>query len=186
MNKINKKQHFADQYEDENVLLVFRRHPVVMRKGLIFSSIALLLGVIPTAIKPELGFGWFIGGIIAGLMLAVIVFFPFWLSWYFSLYIMTDQRFIQISQKSMFNKSVVDIILSQVQMVNYEIAGLQETLLGFGTIMIQTYVGELVIKDVHHPSKIQKAMLKILRDNGLSPNTVSPFVKQENVSAEEP
>ena len=132
------------------------------------------------------GFGWFIGGIIAGLMLAVIVFFPFWLSWYFSLYIMTDQRFIQISQKSMFNKSVVDIILSQVQMVNYEIAGLQETLLGFGTIMIQTYVGELVIKDVHHPSKIQKAMLKILRDNGLSPNTVSPFVKQENVSAEEP
>jgi hypothetical protein len=52
-------------------------------------------------------------------------------------------------------------------MVNYEVAGLQETLLGFGTIMMQTYMGELLIHDVHHPAHIQKKMLKILRDKGI-------------------
>ncbi len=52
-------------------------------------------------------------------------------------------------------------------MVNYEIAGLQETLLGFGTIMVQTYMGDLVIHDVHHPARIQKKMLRILREQGI-------------------
>ena len=61
----------------------------------------------------------------------------------------------------------MDVSLSQVQMVNYEIAGFQETLLGFGTIMMQTYMGDLVVHDVHHPAKIQKKLLRILRDKGI-------------------
>jgi len=58
--------------------------------------------------------------------------------------------------------------LGQIQMVNYQIAGLQETLMGFGTIMMQTFVGDLVIHDVHHPGRIQKKILQILRDQGFS------------------
>jgi hypothetical protein len=52
-------------------------------------------------------------------------------------------------------------------MVNYEVAGFQETLLGFGTIMMQTYLGDLVIHDIHHPSKIQKKLFGILREQGV-------------------
>ena len=51
-------------------------------------------------------------------------------------------------------------------MINYEISGFQETLLGYGTMTVQTYVGELVIKDVHHPKKIQKAITVKLREHG--------------------
>jgi hypothetical protein len=58
--------------------------------------------------------------------------------------------------------------LSQIQMVNYQIAGLQETMLGFGTLVMQTYMGDLVIHDVHHPAKTQKKILEVLRDNGVS------------------
>jgi hypothetical protein len=93
--------------------------------------------------------------------------FPAWISWYYTMFIVTDQRFIQMSQKGMFNRSLVDIALSQVQMVNYEVAGMQETLLGFGTIMMQTYMGDLVIHDVSHPAKTQKKLLSILRDRGI-------------------
>ena len=59
-------KYFEDQYEDEEVLMVFNKHPVVMRKGLVFASVALLVGVIPAAIKPELGFGVFFGGLGVG------------------------------------------------------------------------------------------------------------------------
>ncbi len=58
--------------------------------------------------------------------------------------------------------------LPQIQMVNYEVSGLQETLLGFGTIMMQTLVGDLVIHYLHHPQKIQKRILEIMRDNGVT------------------
>jgi len=76
--------------------------------------------------------------------------------WHFSVFIVTDQRLIQITQKGLFHRSVVDMGLSQIQMVNYEVSGLQETLLGFGTIMMQTFVGDLVIRDVHHPLRSRK------------------------------
>jgi hypothetical protein len=86
----------------------------------------------------------------------------------------TDQRFIQIAQKGFFHRSVADLGLSQIQSVNYEVAGLQETLLGFGTIKMQTYVGDLVIHDVHKPAKIQKQILSILRDKGIAATSTYP------------
>lgn len=160
-------KYFEDQFDDEEVLIVFRKHPIVMRKGLVFGSLGPLLGVLPAAIWPTLGFGWFFGGLAAGFVLAFLLFFPSWIAWYYSVYIVTDQRFIQIGQKGLFHRSVVDIGIHQIQMVNYEVAGFQETLLGFGTIMMQTYMGELTIHDVHHPARIQKRILNILRDKGI-------------------
>jgi len=161
-------KYFADQMDDEEVLYVFRKHPVVMRKGLVVGMLLILLSTIPVAIKPTLGFGWFFGGIGIGMVVALFFFAPSWISWYYSIFILTDQRMIQITQKGLFNKAVVDMQLSQIQMVNYQIAGLQETMLGFGTLVMQTYMGDLVIHDVHHPAKTQKKILEVLRDNGVS------------------
>ena len=100
-----KKRAFKEQFDDEEVELVFRKHPIVMRKGLILSSVAILLGVVPALFKPE--FSWFFGGLGAGLVLSVLVFMPFWIGWYFSIYIVTDQRLIQITQKGLFHRSMV-------------------------------------------------------------------------------
>lgn len=162
-----KTKYFEDQFDDEEVLFVFRKHPVVMRKGLVLAMLGPLIGVIPAAVRPELGFGWFFGGLIAGIVLGLLLFVPAWIAWYYSVFIVSDQRLIQISQKGLFHRGVVDIGINQIQMVNYEIAGLQETMLGFGTIMVQTYMGDLVIHDVHHPAKIQKKMIRILREQGI-------------------
>lgn len=163
-------KYFEDQFDDESVLLVFRKHPIVMRGGLVIAMLMPLLGIIPAAVKPTLGFGWFFGGLAVGFILAFLVMFPSWISWYYSVFIVTDQRFLQITQKRLFHRSVVDIGLNQIQMVNYEIAGIQATLLGFGTIMMQTYMGDLVIHDVHKPAKIQKKIINILREQGIIAN----------------
>lgn len=160
-------KYFDDQFDDEEVLFVFRKHPVVMRKGLILACLGPLLGVIPAAVKPDLGFGVFFGGLALGTLIGGLLFFPSWIGWYYSVFIVTDQRLIQITQKGLFHRSVVDLGLSQIQMINYEIAGLQQTLLGFGTILMQTYVGDLIIHEVHHPAKIQKKLLHILREEGI-------------------
>lgn len=168
-------KYFEDQFDDEEVLFVFRKHPIVMRRGLILGMLMILLCVLPVFIKPE--YSVYIIGLIVGLILGALVFLPSWISWYFSLFIVTDQRLIQITQKGLFHRSVVDMGLDQIQMVNYQVSGLQETLLGFGTIMMQTFVGDLVIHEIHHPASIQKKMLEILRDRGITavpPNRAAP------------
>lgn len=163
-------KYFEDQMDDENVLFVFRKHPIVMRKGLVFGMLGPLVGILPAAIKPDLGFGVFFGGLAAGIILGLLIFFPSWISWHFSVFIVTDQRFIQITQKRLFSRAVADLGLNQIQSINYEVSGLQETLLGFGTIKMQTYVGDLTIHDLHHPAKIQKKLLSILREEGVETN----------------
>jgi signal transduction histidine kinase len=167
------RKYFEDQFDNEEVLYVFRKHPVVMRKGLIVASFAVLVGPVYTLAMtyiqpnnpPTLTF--FFLSMLASFVLAGIIFTPSWMSWHFSVFIVTDQRLIQITQKGFFNRSVVDMALRQIQMVNYEVAGLSETLLGFGTIMMQTLVGDLIIHDVHHPAKTQKKLLEILRTEGV-------------------
>jgi hypothetical protein len=174
------QKYFADQFDDEEVLFVFRRHPIVMRKGIILFSIGPLIGVLPAAIWPQLGFGAFFGGLAGGFLLGLLLFMPGWISWYYSVFIVSDQRFIQITQKGLFRRSVVDIGLNQIQMVNYEIGGLQETLLGYGTIMMQTFMGELLIRDLHHPAKIQKKLLNILREKGIDMSSSPASALQGN------
>jgi hypothetical protein len=169
-------KYFDDQLEGEEVLFVFRKHPIVMRKALIASMFAILLGTIPSLIKPE--YSYLLGGLAAGFVLAFLVFLPSWITWHYSVFIVTDQRIIQITQKGFWKRSVVDIGLSQVQMVNYEVGGLEETVLGFGTIMMQTFVGDLIIHDVHRPAKIQKKLLTILREKGML-DSAPPMVQGE-------
>ncbi|MGH7195191.1 MAG: hypothetical protein ACREGA_00210 [Candidatus Saccharimonadales bacterium] len=164
-------KYFDDQFDDEEVLYVFRKHPLVMRKGLILGLLPLVLGALPSLFKPSIGFGWFFGGLGIGLGVGIIVFLPFWISWHYSVFIVTSQRLVQITQKGLFHRGVVDMALHQIQMVNYEISGLQETLLGFGTVMLQTMMGDLVIHYVHHPAKTQKRILEILRQMGVVPKS---------------
>lgn len=167
-------KYFEDQMDDEEVLYVFRKHPIVMRKGLIVGSLGLLVGPLYTLIltytqpndPPSMTF--FYLSFLGSLALSALLFFPSWMSWHFSVFIVTNERFIQITQKGFFHRSVVDMGLSQIQMVNYQVKGLQETLLGYGTIMMQTFVGDLLIHYIHHPSKTQKRLLEILRTQGVA------------------
>lgn len=178
MGKVSdKEKQFEDQLDGEEVLYVFRKHPIVMRKGFILSMAALLLGTLPSLIKPE--YSYLFGGLAVGMVIACLVFMPSWITWYYSVYIVTDQRLLQISQKGLWKKSVVDISLNQIQMVNYEVSGFQETTLGFGTIMMQTFVGDLVVHDVYHPAKVQRRLLEILREKGVITNTQAPLNQEK-------
>ncbi len=60
--------------------------------------------------------------------------------------------------------------------MNYQVVGIQETLLGFGTVIIQTYLGDIVINDVHKPQEITKELSLILREHG------STAVNQDNAA----
>lgn len=170
-----KPKHFKEQFDDEEALLVFRKHPIVMRKGLVLAAFGMLVGPVYTLIltytnsnnPPTIDF--FFASLGISTILAAMLLFPWWVRWYFSVYIMTSQRFIQ-QTRSLLQVNVVDISLEQIQMINYQIAGLEQTLLGFGTIVVQTYVGDLVIHEVHHPARVQKQMVHILRGLGIHPS----------------
>lgn len=74
--------------------------------------------------------------------------------WFYTYYIVTNQRLRQITQHGFFGKDVIELKLSKVQNISYVVPGFTGEMFKFGTIVIQTFVGDLVVKNVEHPDEI--------------------------------
>lgn len=146
------KPQFEGQRDGEELLFVFRRHIIAMRKGFYLLLIPFAVSSIPPLIW-QTNLELFILPI-AGLALGLIMFSYHFMMWYFTVYIVTDQRLRQVTQRGFFGKDVVELRLSKIQNISYTIPGFTGELFKFGTIVIQTYVGDLVIQKVEHPDKI--------------------------------
>ena len=59
-----------------------------------------------------------------------------------------------MTQTGFFGTDVVELNLSKIQNISYNIPGFFGEVFHFGTLIIQTLVGDLVIRNVEHPEKI--------------------------------
>lgn len=142
---------FEGQRPGEEVVFVFRRHIIAMRKGFYLLLIPFAISALPVLIWQD-NLMLFILPMI-GLGLGLLLFFYHWMMWYFTVYIVTTERLRQVTQRGFFGKDVVELQLSKIQNISYNIPGFAGEIFRFGTIVIQTFVGDLVIRNVEHPDK---------------------------------
>ena len=164
---MGKKKHaqqldFEGQRPGEELLFIFRRHIIAMRKGFYLLLIPFAISALPVLIwqdnlqllwSPVIGFG-----------LGLILFFYHWMMWYFTVYIVSNQRLRQVTQRGFFGKDVVELRLSKIQNISYNIPGFTGEIFGFGTIVIQTFVGDLVIRHVEHPDRTYNMLQDAVSD----------------------
>ena len=162
------QRDFEGQREGEELLFVFRRHVIAMRKGFYGLLIPFALSAIPPLIwqdKLEL-FLLPLGGLVIGM----VIFSYHFMLWYYTVYIVTDQRLRQVTQKGFFGTDVVELQLSKIQNISYNIPGFSGEVFGYGTLVIQTFVGDLVVHMVEHPdktyNKLQDAVMKAVDRQG--------------------
>lgn len=169
---------FIGQHKDEDILLVFRRHPIAMRKGFYVLLVPFLIASLPTLIWPgDLNLLWLALG---GFVLGCIGFFYYWIGWYYSVFVVTTQRLRQVSQRGLWNRSVIDLGLDKIQNMTVDVPGFNATIFGFGTIVVQTYVGDLVLDNLHKPEKIYSELLDIVNTHG---GNVTPSEDYEKTTA---
>lgn len=149
--KDSQQLDFEGQRPGEELVFVFRRHIIAMRKGFYLLLAPLVITAIPPLIWQDNLELFLLPA--AGLLLGLILFFYHWMMWYFTVYIVTNQRIRQVTQYGFFGKDVVELRLSKIQNISYNIPGFTGEIFGFGTIVIQTFVGDLVIRNVEHPEK---------------------------------
>lgn len=157
-----KAQEFEGQHEGEELLFVFRRHIIAMRKGFYSLLIPFALTSIPPLIwqdKIEL----FLLPV-AGFVFGLVLFSYHFLMWYFTIYIVTTERIRQVTQKGFFGKDVVELRLAKIQNISYNIPGFFGEIFKFGTIVIQTFVGDLVIQKVENPSETYNKLQAAVHD----------------------
>ena len=153
---------FDGQHEGEVLLFVFRRHIIAMRKGFYALLIPFALSAIPPLIWQD-QLELFILPLV-GLGLGLLLFAYYFTMWYFTVYIVTNERIRQVTQHGLFGKDVVELRLSKIQNISYNIPGFSGEMFKFGTIVIQTFVGDLVIHMVEHPSETYTKLQDAVHD----------------------
>ena len=156
------KLSFDGQREGEEVEFIFRRHISTASKGILFLTVMIGLGIVPMVMWPgDARMFWiFLGCVIVGVFGLAYSY----MLWYFSIYIVTNERIRQISQKGLFKKTVVDLGLNKIQSISVSTPGLFAGIMGYGTILIQTGVGDLVISKVPKPEKIHNKLENVARE----------------------
>lgn len=164
------KMAFDGQREGEEIELVFRRHAKTAWRGMIWLIVWVLVGIVPMVVQflvlggVEHDFGTFLsvsqkypvtfyiwlGCFVIGILGMAYVY----MMWYFSYYLVTNQRIRQVRQRGIFRKAVVDLGLDKIQSISYEVPGIMGGMFGYGTLLLQTQVGDMTISMVKSPEKI--------------------------------
>lgn len=156
-----KHSNFPGQHEGEVVQLVFHQHPIVMRKALIYGLLLILLSVLPPLFWPLAQWAWWPA--FAALILVTAYWFYHWVGWYYTVYIVTDERLIEIKQCGFFNRKVVEYGHDKIQNINYHIKGLQAVMFKYGDLTAQTYVGDLEMKMIYNPVAVHSKLIEVWR-----------------------
>lgn len=146
-----------------------RRHWYVLVKPIatfvvlmVIPPVVLVLApaVFPLLDSPELKpvINFFLALYLAGLLVYIFI---RWLDYYLDVWIITDQRIIDIEQKGLFNRQISEIAMDRVQNVTIEIPGFIPTMLKFGNIKIQTAgEGEFTISQVPNFERAKEFILR--------------------------
>lgn len=161
---------FEGQEEDEDIILILKRHPIVLYKLIIILAVGLVLVITSFAI-----FGASLYSSLVTLIYLVFGGYHLFKDLYTrssSSYIITTNRVISVDQNGLFHRVVSEAPINIIMNVSYETKGAYQTLFNYGQVNILTSgKGEpdVIFKDVPHPYSVQQKITSLmLGDSGKS------------------
>lgn len=142
---------FGGQRPDEQILALFRRHySDLVITGL--RNLVLILVVLVISFN-FLAKGFAAMGTVLALLLALGWGYRLAL-WYYSFYIITNQRLRYTQRSGLFRQTVLDLSLDSIELVRYQTSGFFSEMIGYGDLIIDSQSGELTINKIKQVKEI--------------------------------
>jgi hypothetical protein len=153
---------FREQDDLEEIILVMRPHWFT-NVSWIITTIFMLF--VPTLIRfipvwSGVPLRYQMLGILFWYMITLAFALEKFLSWYFDVYIITDERVVDIEFRNLLDKKFAEAKISMIQDVSSRVAGISQTMLNYGDVRIQTAaeIPELSFEKVPNPDKVIKVL----------------------------
>lgn len=166
MTRPQKRFSFQSQFKDEEILVVLRRHPIT---NLPWIFIIILMFFTPSLTSSFPIFDLFplsyrLIGLVGWYLLTFAFFLESFLSWYFNVNIITDERILDIDFYSLMYKEISDAELEAIQDVTVKQGGFLHSVFNYGNVYIQTAaeIPEFEFISIPNPAKVQK-ILQLMR-----------------------
>ncbi|MCK4892225.1 MAG: PH domain-containing protein [Candidatus Pacebacteria bacterium] len=167
-----KKYSFPGQHHNEDIVLILRKHKLTLLGyalrllALIFLPVIFYIFVIPIVFTAFLEDSYnkvfILFSIIYYGFVWILAFF-IWIDYYLDIWIVTNQRLLNIEQIGFFNRVVSELDLKKIQDITSRVHGLFPTMFGFGNIHIQTAAKEhkFELKSIPHPITVRREIVKL-------------------------
>lgn len=156
-------------YPNEKILMTVHKHWIAFFSKILVVVILLVVpialiaffvnaGAINNSTIPHIRFFTIIY-----LMIIMLVAFLFWTDYYLDVWIITNERIVDVEQFGLFRRETSEIAIQNVQDITTETPGMLATFLRYGNVKVQT-AGEksFIIKDVPNIYEIKKVVMEQL------------------------
>ncbi|MEK7640268.1 MAG: PH domain-containing protein [Patescibacteria group bacterium] len=178
---------FPNMLPDERVVLMLHRHGfVAVRIALLYFMLALvpvaawlLLGTRTDIFVDVTSAGYAVATMLLSAYALVwgLLFFVSWLNYYLDVWIITNERIINITQQRLFHRIVSEQKLYRVQDVTWQIEGVLGNLFKFGNVTIQTAgeQGKFTFEHIPDPESVAKSVMHLLEqiENQMGASTMA-------------
>jgi membrane protein YdbS with pleckstrin-like domain len=153
---------FETQEDEESIILFLRQHPIVTVPWIFLSIFMLTLPSVFIFFPPYVNLpghyqiivnlGWYL--FVVGYALSRFM------SWFFNIYIVTDERVVDVDFDNILFRKVSTAKIDEIQDVNITSSGALETFFGYGNVFIQTAaeVSEFNFLKVPKPDQVGKIL----------------------------
>jgi hypothetical protein len=161
--------------KDEQILLLVRRH-IITNIRWVLISLAMAIAPVFAGILPlfdMLPSRFIFATIILWYLLVVAVILEGFLNWYFDMFVVTDERIIDIDFENLIYRNITSTKIDRIEDVTYNVSGAIPSFFRYGNVLIQT-AGAGVVKDnqdtsaqieickTPHPSKVAKLVNELI------------------------
>lgn len=189
MNKFD-KFHFHGQHNGEIIIKIIRRHWFnILEQYFIIIGIIFLMVIsfwlLPMflAQNSDLPIFFFVESFLA--IVIWIYAFIIWIDFYFDVWIITNERIVNIEQKALFTRTISELKFDKIQDTSVEIKGLIPTVLNFGDVHVQTAgnTERFLFHKVPDPQKIKGLIMNmqtmtLKKDEAEAIHRISPLLRK--------
>lgn len=191
-------RYFPSQQPQEKVFLLLRRHwftyvAFLVIAGIMSIPLFILLGfwLVSSESFTPLAINLSILGASAYFLFVIAVLLYGFIDYYLDVYIVTNERIVDITQDGFFKRSISELYLREVQDVSAQVKGFFPTIMHYGEIVIQT-AGEkpnFFFRNVPNPYRISKIIVDLHEaaiehrlsgeDSNISPKIAAKVVEDD-------
>lgn len=171
--KYPKNIRFESEERDETIYYILRRHPITNLGWILLSLFMTLLPVIAIIlITPEesnlvkyfpLSYQLFF--FLIWYSITIFITFENFLLWYFSVYIITDKRIIDVDFNGLWHKRISEASLDNIEDATYSTNNFFHILFDYGNIMVQTAAEktEFEFASIPKPSEVHDVLTNLVQ-----------------------
>lgn len=159
------------QSDEEQTILVLRQHPVTQIKWIGSIIVMLFLPVLfgSSGIFDFLPGTYRFAGVLGWYLLTMGFAVETFLKWFFRVFVITDERIIDVDFISMMHKDVSTTKIDKIEDVTALTSGFLSSMFDYGTIVIQTAATkqELNFENIPHPAKVTALLNELIIEEEL-------------------